>query len=94
MTAMTWHGLTPKNVQKYVTKGKLFLGVSGTKVYAGRVNEVNDRYVELQNGAERVYVYHSQRMIHFAAFDPPVGFDLKMGDPEFDFGVRDGELKS
>lgn len=84
---LQWHGLTLGNVKKYVGKGKLFLGASDSKVYAGRVNEVNDRYVELQNGADRQFVYHSQRLIRFAVFDPPEGFDLKMGNPELDLSV-------
>jgi hypothetical protein len=79
---MRWHGLTRGNVLKYVAKDKLVFATTGTKLYAGRVNEVTDTYVELQNGNDRQYLYHAQRAIKFTVLDVPPGFDLRMGDPE------------
>lgn len=77
-----WTRLTAANVKRHITKGKLLLAVSNSKVYAGRVNEVTDRYVELQNGDDKQYLYHDQRLIRFQAFEPPSGFDLTMGEGE------------
>lgn len=87
MTEFKWYGLTQNNIHRHVTKGKLFLAVSGSKVYAGRVNEVNDRYVELQNGNDRQFVYYAQRLIRFTVFEPPAGFDLRMGEALLDLEV-------
>ena len=81
-----WQRVSRAAVQKACTKGKLFLGVSGDKVFAGRVDEVTDRYVILKNGDSRRTLYYDQRLIRFQTFEPPEGFDLSMGDATFDFG--------
>ena len=77
-----WTRVSRSAIQKKVTQGKLFLGVSGDKCYAGRVDEVTDRYITIQNGESRQTIYHDQRLIRFQVFDPPEGFDFTMGNPE------------
>jgi hypothetical protein len=82
-----WTRVSRAAVQRSVTKGKLFLGVSGDKVFAGRVDEITDRYLVLQNGDNRQTVYYDQRLIRFQTFEPPEGFDLSMGNSEFQFSM-------
>ena len=86
-----WTRVSRTAVQKQCTKGKLFLGVSGDKVFAGRVDEVTDRYVSLKNGDSRRTIYYDQRLIRFQTFEPPSGFDFSMGDAEFVFPLPDGD---
>lgn len=84
MTA--WTKVSRAAVTRQVKKGTLFLGVSGDKVFAGRVDEITDRYILLKNGDSRRTVYYDQRLIRFQTFEPPEGFDFSMGDPQLDFG--------
>lgn len=86
-----WTRVSAAAVKKQVTKGKLFLGVSGDKVFAGRVDEITDRYLVLKNGDARRVLYYDQRLIRFQTFEPPEGFDFKMGDAQFEFAVGEGD---
>ena len=82
-----WTRVSRAAIQKQVTKGKLFLGVSGDKCFAGRVDEITDRYLVLQNGDSRRTLYYDQRLIRFQVFEPPAGFDFSMGDSQFQFSM-------
>lgn len=82
-----WQRVSRAAIQRSVTKGKLFLGAAGDKVFAGRVDEITDRYIVLQNGDSRQVVYYDQRLIRFQTFEPPEGFDLSMGNAELAFSL-------
>lgn len=82
-----WSRVSQAAIKKQVTKGKLFLGVSGDKCFAGRVDEITERYIVLQNGDNRQIVYYDQRLIRFQVFEPPEGFDFSMGNAELQFSM-------